>query len=1158
MYHCLYWIISGRPKSSEKTDRAVNPRKNTSGSTEEYCNIAARWWYWGTPRLGMVMSSFSLASALGLIAGWEERAFAQSQIVPDNTLGAETSQVVPNFNGLVEVINGGAIRGANLFHSFEEFNVAKGRGAYFFSPSTAIQNILARVTGNNPSQILGTLGIFGNSNPNLFLINPNGILFGSGASLDVGGSFVATTANAIAFGNQGIFSASAPNLPPLLTVNPSAFLFNQIPTQPITHQSSLRVPDGQSLLLLGGDVRLESGDLLALGGRIELGGLADVGAVGLLVDGNTLRLNFPNGVARADVSLTGTPFVSVAAGGGGSIAVNARNLKILGSPLGKSLIFAGIVEGAGTVDARAGDITVNTTGEIKIAGAGSGIANNLERRAVGKAGSVNITTGSLSITDGASIDALTFGQGDAGNVNIHAATTISLDGFSNDNVSHIGSTVEAGATGRGGEINLIAGSLNLTNGAQINSTTYGQGKAGNVNINVRDTVSFDGVGSNGPTGVLSSVVGGGAVGNGGSINITTGSLFVTNGAAVNADTNGQGDAGNINITARDIVSFAANLSGRVSSAASEVNPGAIGNGGNITIKTRLLSLANGALLGTSTYNQGNAGNITVDTEQLTVRDGSQVAARTFDGSTGNAGSVTVTASDLVELSGTSADDDQTPTRLSFNTSGTGNAGDLRITTGRLIVRDGAQVLATTPGKGRAGTLDVNASNFVQVIGTSADGKPSSLLFDTSGSGNAGVLRITTGTLLVQDGAQVSASTSASGRAGTLSVKASDSVQVIGTSADGQTPSLLRFNTSSTGNAGDLTIDTKHLIVRDGAQVSASTSSVGQGGILNVKASDSVEVSGTSANGQTPSLLKFETSGNGNAGGIAINTGRLVVQNGGQISVSGTGTGASGDLDVNADSIFLNNQGQLIAKTASGEGGNIRLRVQDSVLMRYNSEISTEAGNSGNGGNINIEAGGFVLAILSENSDIVANAFQGRGGNASATATGVFGFRQFKGRRTPESDFTASSELGIDGVVTINTRDNPRVVALPQNVFNEQIVQVCPSGGKQVAQNEFIVTGRGGLPDNPGDTLSSDAVWTDLRTPTATSTIQGKAPVAVRANSAQPPIVEANGWVLNEKGEVVLTATAPTVTSHNPSLMPSRCPSENSRLNSQLSKTVSEH
>ena len=130
-------------------------------------------------------------------------AFGQSvPIEADNTLGAESSRVVRSGN--IDSISGGAIRGGNLFHSFEKLNVQELRGAYFVNPSNDIKNILSRVTGNNPSEILGTLGIFNNpgvtSSPNLIFSNPNGIVFGENASLDVPGAFVGTTADAVQFG----------------------------------------------------------------------------------------------------------------------------------------------------------------------------------------------------------------------------------------------------------------------------------------------------------------------------------------------------------------------------------------------------------------------------------------------------------------------------------------------------------------------------------------------------------------------------------------------------------------------------------------------------------------------------------------------------------------------------------------------------------------------------------------------------------------------------------------------------------------------------------------------------------------------------------------------------------------------------------------------
>ncbi|MHC5675641.1 filamentous hemagglutinin N-terminal domain-containing protein, partial [Nostoc sp.] len=153
---------------------------------------------------------------------------AQAQITPDNTLGGEASQIKQNvlINGaLGDKIEGGAARGSNLFHSFSEFNIPDGQRVYFANP-IGIENILTRVTGGNASNIFGTLGVAGAAN--LFLINPNGILFGQNARLDVQGSFVGTTANGVQFGNQGFFSATNPQAPPLLTIQPSALWFNQL------------------------------------------------------------------------------------------------------------------------------------------------------------------------------------------------------------------------------------------------------------------------------------------------------------------------------------------------------------------------------------------------------------------------------------------------------------------------------------------------------------------------------------------------------------------------------------------------------------------------------------------------------------------------------------------------------------------------------------------------------------------------------------------------------------------------------------------------------------------------------------------------------------------------------------------------------------------
>ncbi|NEQ21993.1 MAG: S-layer family protein [Microcoleus sp. SIO2G3] len=871
--------------------------------------------YW---QLGLVGSL-----TLAVFRGVTNRVYAQ--IIPDDTLGAEPSVVKPLApNVPIDQISGGVTHGSNLFHSFEQFNVGEQRAVYFTNPA-GIENILSRVTGGNRSEILGKLGVSGNAD--LFLINPNGIIFGPNATLEVYGSFVATTANAVEFGNQGFFSASNPNVPPVLTVNPSALLFNQIAASSITNQSTtgLQVRADQSLLLVGGDVQLQGGQLQAQGGRVELGGVAGAGTLGLSVDGNNLKLSYPAGVQRANVSLTN------------------------------------------------------------------------------------------------------------------------------------GATIFAS---NGGDIYLSGGRVTLSNGSEIVANTLGLEPGG--------------------------------------------TLTVTASAS--------------------------------------------------------LELTGGSRLLTQTEGAGAAGDLTIETEQLIVQDGSQVGAGTF--SEGEGGTLKVTASDSIQVIGTLADG-QIASGLFTQTEDVGAAGDLIIETRQLIVQDGGQISASAFGEGEGGTLAVTASEFVQMSGTTANGNPSGLFaVAQGGSGDAGELKIETRQLIVQDGAQVSASTSegAQGRGGILTVTASKSIELRGTSADGQLRSGLLVGTTGAEAAGDLTIKTARLIVLDGAVVSAGTLNEGLGGTLTITASDSVELSGISANGQFRSSLLTQAFGAGNAGNLNISTAQLIVQDGAEVTVSSQGLGNAGSLAVDANSIVLENQGSLRGETASGLGGNITLDVQDLILMRDGSAITTTAANNGSGGNITINSP-FIIAIPSENSDIVANADQGFGGRIDITATGIYGL-EFREELTRKSDINASSNVtGQDGIVEINTPEidpSRGLTNLPTDLVDasNQIAQNCRTAGTQVARNEFIITGRGGLPDDPREVLSTDTVWTDLLTLDApannlTEDVQNRRTqrqvsrsqdtrIDNNGNNKTTSLVEAQGWVVDNFGIVTLIASAPMLNPYSPPLTPASC------------------
>ncbi|MEH2089938.1 two-partner secretion domain-containing protein [Nostoc sp.] len=1477
---------------------------------------------------------------------------ALAQIPPDGTLGNNSSKITPNVNikGLpADRIDGGATRGANLFHSFREFNVEKSQRVYFANP-TGIKNILTRVTGSNVSNILGTLGVDGGAN--LFFINPNGILFGDNARLDVAGSFVASTANSFVFGNGLEFSATNPQNPSsLLTVNPSALLFNQITAAPIQNNSvapagidptgfnasGLRVGDGKSLLLVGGDISIDGGRLNAFGGRVELGGLAAAGTVGLNIDGNNLSLSFPDGVERTDVSVTNAARLDVAAGDGGNIAIYGRNLNIGGM----SELVGGIRPSLGSVDSQAGDITLNVTGAIKVdassiwdsvynASGNSGsirinaeslflsngsylesgtfgkgnagsvfvqasgsvslvnsyIYSTVETGAVGAGGDINITAGSLSLTNGAQL--LTFvrgtsdppaGRGDAGNVNIDVRDAVTIDGVNNGRVSAVYTYVDNGAIGNAGDINITTGSLSLTNGAKLDASIYGEGNAGSIFVQASDSVSLansnilsavgneaEGLGGDinikaktlsltdgnlisstlgrGNAGnifvqasdsvsLINSIIGSPvqneAVGNGGDINITTGALSLSDGANLFASTDGQGNAGNIFVQASGRVSLANNsfigsnvakevvgsnggdinitagslsltngaslnagtsgqgnggsifvqasdlVSLTNSNMLNSVDSGAAGNGGDINIKAKTFSLTDGAALVTSIFGKGNAGSVFVQASgRVSLASGSYISSNVIgvgtggdinitadslsltDGAAlftatlgqGNAGNVMIKADGAVLLDGVRVIDGFPIASGAYSgvipvatlgSVGIGNGGDINITAGSFSLTNGAQLNTFTGGQGNAGNVTIKADGAVLLDGvgeisgipvpssvySGVGGFSASQFFEAFGflglglvpdqgilgNGKGGNINITAGSLSLTNGAQLETSTSGQGNAGSVFVQAKDSVYLAGSGTgilsnvsseavgkggeiDITTGSLFLTNgaalissTRGQGNAGNVFVQTKDSVylagsgtgifsnvnrggvgkggdidissrsfsVTGGAELAASTEGRGNAGNILVNATDSVELSGVAsfpiledgraggfssglftttnkgATGQggelgvTTGILRVSdgavlsarsqsgskggnitvnanvlevtnggqflttafnsgdagniavkvkdritisgsdstfsdrfnsvakvfgeeqakatidpvrpeaglfantaTGSSGNGGSIFIDPMRLAIADGGGIAVDSQGTGKSGNLQVQAGFLTLDNKAFLSAIANSSQGGDIALTVQDLLLLRRNSQISTTAGNrefGGDGGNITINSP-FIVAVPEENSDISANAFTGIGGRVDITTNGIFGIVRQKSP-TENSDITASSELGVSGQVTINSPDTDPsrgLIQLPSNLVDasQQIAQGCTPRRRQNA-SRFISTGRGGLPQSPNEPLRGRAVitgWVDL--PTEVTAITDKLPTASMTKSTDP-IVEAQGWIVDANGNIMLVA-----------------------------------
>ena len=188
---------------------------------------------------------------------------ARAQVVRDGSLGAgiigSGLDSDGQFANYVITEQHGALYGSNLFHSFSDFGIGAGEVAAFtLTDSIPIEphDILARVTGGDPSDIRGTIRTTSDlTGAALFLLNPAGIFFGETAQLDVQGSFHASTADVLRFEDGPDFDALDTTPAPLLSAaEPSAFGFTRADPGliAISRSRDLGVPPGETLSLVGG------------------------------------------------------------------------------------------------------------------------------------------------------------------------------------------------------------------------------------------------------------------------------------------------------------------------------------------------------------------------------------------------------------------------------------------------------------------------------------------------------------------------------------------------------------------------------------------------------------------------------------------------------------------------------------------------------------------------------------------------------------------------------------------------------------------------------------------------------------------------------------------------------------------------------------------
>jgi filamentous hemagglutinin family protein len=668
-----------------------------------------------------------------------------AQVVPDETLGAERSRVNA-INALNDRIDGGALRGSNLFHSFQRFDIEAGRSVYFNDRGAS--NIFSRVTGGGlPSSINGTLGAYGTAN--LFFINPNGITFGSGARLAVGGSFVATTANSLIFDKGSVFSASNPAAPPLLTIDtqvpiglqfegkPNSIIVNGV-GGPQNTESYLSVLPSNNLRLVGGNIEIfgkgRNSDIVTLqapNGKILLGSIAEAGTVKLINDGG---LELPDSLKRGDISLTNGALLKTENQGTTYLYADGINLKETSQISGNLSIDAiGEVKIEGnsklknnrqfSLDAKSLLIREINENDVVFGNAKINVVNNVSLEKAQIVGdNITLKSGTLALTKASKINTGKSGSSDIGNILLQVQGHILLEGESS-----FFTGVPPDNQGNAGSITIIANSLEVLGNSQINSSQSQDGKAGDISLQVRKEISFGGESK------IVSSVSKNAKGSGGTIIIKSDSLDIKGESKFNASLSGKGSAGDIDIQVHKIT-----LDEKAEILAS-VNVGGDGTTGNIDIKTDSLKVYNAAQIvnansGTNPKKSGtitivsqgevdllngggirasvfenaqslSGGNIDIIARSVSVKDGSQIETNISGTSQNASNSISIKATDSIIIDGYNK---------AFNTGlltdvqkgGLGNAAEISVNVPNLILRNNAKISAST-SSGNGGNVYLN-------------------------------------------------------------------------------------------------------------------------------------------------------------------------------------------------------------------------------------------------------------------------------------------------------------------------------------------------------------------------------------------------------------------------------------------------------------------
>ncbi|MEL6130141.1 MAG: filamentous hemagglutinin N-terminal domain-containing protein [Cyanobacteria bacterium J06627_3] len=668
--------------------------------------------------------------------------------------GDGTANTLVNGNNLAACsaglcqVTGGTQVGSSLFHSFAKFSVQSGDEINFVG--TGIDTIFTRVTGAR-SFIDGTIGTTG-GRTDLFLLNPQGIIFGENASLDIGGSFIATTADQVIFNNGAFFSATDTGLSSgLLSIStPIGLQYgtgsgeievggsgHQITAAPFTgafdrtnRSPGLQVDPGQTLALVGGPLLLTGGSLTANDGRIELGSVANDQAVTFQekTPGEWI-LDYGSVTGAENIWLGAAASIDSSGPGGGAIQIYGQQLALTDG----SVIVAN-TQGAGSgsgIDVRTESTLIQGSAGLIV----SGLYSDAESVATGQAGDITLQSQQLSLIEEGKISSVTLGAGNAGNIR---AQTRQLDMSGS---SFIVSSALPFVPGNTGDVTVVSDQITLNEGAQIVTSNFGTGETGLMYVKSGRIIL---TGENSDAGLRSGFQALGFLSPGGQLTVDADHIQVLAGAQIAADTFGPGAGGDITLTSRRLDINGSSITDTPSRVSTSVLAGATGTGGDITLTVDQLRLTNGGQVGVSTFGDGDAGTLylTADTVELMG----------------------------LGLGGRSG--------LFVNAiGGSGDGGSIDLSANRVMIQDGATVSASNfqslallpPGQGSPGNIRLVTDQLALVNG-------GSITADTA-MGDRGNLTLVTDTLTLQEGSNISTNAQGSSTGGNIKI---DAIAIVAT------------------------------------------------------------------------------------------------------------------------------------------------------------------------------------------------------------------------------------------------------------------------------------------------------------------------------------------------------------------------------------------